>query len=214
MFPIEHVLLTPLVPLSKQKQMQHVSIKPADSVLENSKEIPFIIPNSKAQLVTDGPVLPDLWGITSPMLPLLTYATSNLWLPHSLMGFHRTPCVPIPSHSDARKYARHPPRIVGGARKIRNVSCTVHEVNGGDSFQKPDLEKAQQAPNPTLGSPDPPFLNDCQTCNNTGFVPCSKCNAEGLIRNPRSVNVFYCPDCVGYKKLRCPTCGGKCYLCD
>lgn len=60
---------------------------------------------------------------------------------------------------------------------------------------------------------DAPFLENCPTCHNTGFVPCPKCNAEGFVRNSRSVNVFYCPDCVGHKKLRCPTCGGKCYMC-
>lgn len=67
--------------------------------------------------------------------------------------------------------------------------------------------------NDQLG-PDPKFLEDCQTCQNSGFVPCSKCEAKGYIRNPRSPNVFYCPDCVGHAKLRCPTCGGKCYMCE
>lgn len=64
-----------------------------------------------------------------------------------------------------------------------------------------------------LLGPDLPFLEDCDVCKSTGFVPCSKCGAEGFIRNPRSKNAFYCPVCVGHKKVRCPSCGGKCYMC-
>lgn len=62
--------------------------------------------------------------------------------------------------------------------------------------------------------PDPEFIEKCPTCDNTGFVPCTTCDAQGVIKNPRSVNVFYCPDCVGHRKLRCPACGGKCYMCE
>ncbi len=61
---------------------------------------------------------------------------------------------------------------------------------------------------------DPPFLEDCTTCESSGFVPCNHCNATGVVKNPNSVNVFYCPKCVGHRKLRCPACGGKCYMCD
>jgi hypothetical protein len=55
---------------------------------------------------------------------------------------------------------------------------------------------------------------DCMTCANSGFVPCRRCNATGLIQRKDAANVFYCPDCVGHKKLRCNACGGKCYMCD
>lgn len=61
---------------------------------------------------------------------------------------------------------------------------------------------------------DPPFLEYCTTCDRTGFVPCTNCNATGVVKSPNSVNVFYCSKCVGHKKLRCPACGGKCYMCD
>ena len=61
--------------------------------------------------------------------------------------------------------------------------------------------------------PDEPFLKHCATCANTGFVPCAACDAQGVVRNERSGNVFYCRECVGHKKLRCPACGGKCYMC-
>lgn len=147
-------------------------------------------------------------------MPPLTCAAFDLWLSRRLMGFQRFPGIPIPSHTNARKCSHLPFRLVGSARRIQNASYTVHEVTDEDSFEKPHPTPAQEAPESTLPSPDPPFLIECGTCNNTGFVPCPKCNAEGFIRNPRSVNVFYCPDCVGYKKLRCPKCGGKCYLCD
>lgn len=66
----------------------------------------------------------------------------------------------------------------------------------------------------SLSGPDPPFILDCTMCMNSGFVGCSTCQSKGAIRNERSGNVFYCPDCVGHKKLRCPSCGGKCYMCE
>lgn len=64
-----------------------------------------------------------------------------------------------------------------------------------------------------LPGPDPPFMEDCNLCKSSGFIPCSKCGAEGFIRNPRSKNAFYCPVCVGHRKIRCPSCGGRCYMC-
>lgn len=77
----------------------------------------------------------------------------------------------------------------------------------------PDAGRTQ-ANVPAAVGPDPPFLPDCTTCHNSGFVPCTKCGAEGVVRNERSGNVFYCAQCVGHKKLRCPACGGKCYMCE
>jgi hypothetical protein len=59
---------------------------------------------------------------------------------------------------------------------------------------------------------DAPWLT-CDVCENTGFVPCKTCGATGMIRRGDAVNVFYCGDCVGHKKLRCPVCGGRCYMC-
>lgn len=61
---------------------------------------------------------------------------------------------------------------------------------------------------------DPEFLPACETCQTTGFVPCKNCDATGVVKNERSSNVFFCPICVGHKKLRCPACGGKCYMCE
>lgn len=75
---------------------------------------------------------------------------------------------------------------------------------------------------PTVSREDPqsgvqqsesPWM-DCTTCNNSGFVPCRTCGATGMVKRSSSPNMFYCPDCVGHKKLRCPACGGKCYMCE
>lgn len=58
-----------------------------------------------------------------------------------------------------------------------------------------------------------PWMN-CDVCFNTGFVSCRACDATGVIQRSNAPNVFFCPECVGHKKLRCPTCGGKCYMCE
>jgi hypothetical protein len=63
---------------------------------------------------------------------------------------------------------------------------------------------------------DTPWM--CSVCHNTGFIPCRKCGASGVLRTGKSVNVFFCQDCTGKKKLPCPEppegCGGKCYMCE
>lgn len=101
------------------------------------------------------------------------------------------------------RYVPSPPITPTNPRKSRPLS--------EPSPRKTLTEKGETEP--VLLGPDPPFLEDCGVCKSTGFVPCSKCDAEGFIRNPRSKNAFYCPVCVGHKKVRCPSCGGKCYMC-
>lgn len=91
------------------------------------------------------------------------------------------------------------------------ASYAVHDDSDSGVERAVAAQPASAGPN--MG-PDPEFIEHCETCDDTGFVPCSTCNAQGHIRNPRSTNVFYCPDCVGHKKLRCPACGGKCYMCE
>jgi thiol-disulfide isomerase/thioredoxin len=56
------------------------------------------------------------------------------------------------------------------------------------------------------------MIEDCVTCNSTGFVGCPECQGVGYIQKGE-VAVF-CPTCVGYKKIRCGTCGGKCLKCS
>lgn len=57
-------------------------------------------------------------------------------------------------------------------------------------------------------------VESCDTCRNSGFVPCKDCNSLGYVRREGQTNVFYCMSCVGHGKVRCPSCGGKCYMCD
>jgi hypothetical protein len=54
-------------------------------------------------------------------------------------------------------------------------------------------------------------ISNCDMCSNTGFVPCKECNGSGKIS--RGQYVVICPTCVGYTKLRCDKCGGKCLKC-
>lgn len=90
-------------------------------------------------------------------------------------------------------------------------SYVIHEDDGDAEFM---VQMGSEEKEKNKHRSDAPFIQNCSTCNNSGFVPCSKCDAQGVIRNQRSVNVFYCPDCVGHKKLRCHACGGKCYMCE
>lgn len=97
-------------------------------------------------------------------------------------------------------------------------SYVIHTLDGDDE-DVVTLSSSSESSNTSvsgepLPGPDPPFLLDCKMCQNTGFINCSTCKSEGVVRNERSGNVFYCPDCVGHKKLRCPSCGGKCYMCE
>ena len=55
-------------------------------------------------------------------------------------------------------------------------------------------------------------IEDCVTCNSTGFVGCPECRGAGYIQ--RGEVAVFCPTCVGYKKIRCGTCGGKCLKCS
>lgn len=61
-------------------------------------------------------------------------------------------------------------------------------------------------------------MENCEMCGNSGFVPCGTCESKGaVIRSSpdgKHTLAITCPTCVGYKRLRCPSCGGKCYMCD
>lgn len=60
-------------------------------------------------------------------------------------------------------------------------------------------------------SDDDSNLENCIVCNNSGFTICSSCDGKGLVS--RGPNTVFCPTCVGYKKVRCQNCGGKCIRC-
>jgi hypothetical protein len=53
----------------------------------------------------------------------------------------------------------------------------------------------------------------CIICNNTGFIKCQECSGFGYMQRSATLTVF-CPTCVGYKKIRCTNCGGKCINCS
>ena len=55
-------------------------------------------------------------------------------------------------------------------------------------------------------------LLDCLLCNNTGYLPCLDCASQGYVK--RGSLAVTCPTCVGYKRVRCSSCGGKCLKCD
>ena len=55
-------------------------------------------------------------------------------------------------------------------------------------------------------------IEDCIKCQNIGFIPCNECNSKGtVIKGSMSI---ICSNCVGYKKIRCTNCGGKCLKCN
>lgn len=77
----------------------------------------------------------------------------------------------------------------------------------------PQLTKATMArlKGETKQNVSDPIL-DCLLCNNTGFLPCLECASKGYVM--RKTLAVTCPTCVGYKKNRCSSCGGKCLKCE
>eukprot|EP00752_Nemacystus_decipiens_P016483 g14734.t1 len=63
-----------------------------------------------------------------------------------------------------------------------------------------------------------PAMENCDVCMKSGFVPCGECEGRGAVTRSspdgKHTVAVTCPVCVGYKRLRCPACGGKCYMCD
>ena len=63
-----------------------------------------------------------------------------------------------------------------------------------------------------------PAMENCDVCMRSGFVPCGECEGRGAVARSspdgKHTVAVTCPVCVGYKRLRCPSCGGKCYMCD
>jgi hypothetical protein len=52
----------------------------------------------------------------------------------------------------------------------------------------------------------------CTICNNTSYEICPECDALGYVQ--RNNIAVFCPQCTGYKKIRCRNCGGKCLKCS
>jgi len=55
-------------------------------------------------------------------------------------------------------------------------------------------------------------VDNCVACSNTGFIPCNVCDSTGVLQ--KGTTAVYCNDCTGYKKVRCPVCGGSCIQCS
>ncbi|KAG5181947.1 hypothetical protein JKP88DRAFT_221612 [Tribonema minus] len=98
-------------------------------------------------------------------------------------------------------------------------------------FLKPKAVPLMQldipAPPATAASTHDDADGPCAVCAGTGFVPCGDCAGAGhrvltaaatatgaaaAAGRQRSLTVT-CPVCVGYAKVRCTACGGRCYLC-
>jgi len=98
------------------------------------------------------------------------------------------------------------------ARNYRNKPIFFLNVNV-DAFSPNRLEEKVQKENE-----QPPKQREkfCSTCNSTGFLDCPECLAKGhILKESNSFKIAeICPRCVGYKKVRCHTCGGKCLMCS
>lgn len=55
-------------------------------------------------------------------------------------------------------------------------------------------------------------VENCATCTNTGFIACTFCEGKGYVK--KGELAAFCPNCTGYKKTKCVTCGGKCFKCS
>jgi len=65
-------------------------------------------------------------------------------------------------------------------------------------------------------SSDEEKIKNCLRCDSTGFVECLECKSRGFVLRISGEHEVadICPVCVGYKKTRCPECGGKCLMCS
>ena len=54
-------------------------------------------------------------------------------------------------------------------------------------------------------------IDACAACNSTGFNTCPDCQGTGYVK--KGDLAAFCSTCVGYKKVRCKVCGGKCLKC-
>lgn len=96
--------------------------------------------------------------------------------------------------------------IEGGA----NNSAHVRE--DGNHVQTEEVERRI-----SLLHEGSPSMEECTVCEGSGFVSCGECEGVGAVERSSSDGkhklAVTCPACVGYKRLRCPACGGQCYMC-
>lgn len=94
----------------------------------------------------------------------------------------------------------------GGARKSAHVGEARNDIQAEEEKRRVSLLHE--------GSPS---MEKCEVCEGSGFVSCGECEGKGAVERCSSDGqhklAVTCPACVGYKRLRCPACGGQCYMC-
>jgi len=83
-------------------------------------------------------------------------------------------------------------------------------MDGERVYRPQPLRYVGRNPLPPLDA-DVEEVTSCEGCGDSGFVPCSRCEGSGKIQG--EIYVDFCDICVGHGKVRCPVCGGKCYMC-
>ncbi|CAM9371760.1 unnamed protein product [Choristocarpus tenellus] len=96
--------------------------------------------------------------------------------------------------------------------KVRRDAKMAHR-NGKSGIEGSSSEEDWVALHEGTGA-----VEHCPTCGGSGFTTCPECNGKGILlrSSPGGEHqvAVTCTACVGYKRLRCQTCGGKCYMCD
>lgn len=117
--------------------------------------------------------------------------------------------------------------ISGGTAAVPTAAAAGGGSNGVGKFNGGAAVPITRGGTPaaTVGETENEFLNkgspameSCDVCMKSGFVPCGECEGKGAVARSspdgKHTVAATCPVCVGYKRLRCPSCGGKCYMCD
>lgn len=97
-------------------------------------------------------------------------------------------------------------RVAGTRTKRRSDGSVEDGVDGSEEDGDWLLHEGSSA------------VERCEVCGGSGFVSCGECEGKGAVGRSspdgKHQMVVTCPACVGYKRLRCQACGGKCYMCD
>jgi len=113
-------------------------------------------------------------------------------------------CIALAPLFEALPFAYRDRRLRFGRADVTNFPTLVAPPPPPQAFR--DLDRSQDIEN---------RLEGCPRCGGGGFVACVECEGKGhLIRSVNGHTVAdVCMSCVGQKKVPCPQCGGKCYLC-
>lgn len=97
------------------------------------------------------------------------------------------------------------PEIFARGTKER-VQLVRANVDYTPDYLSSTLVRLKGADTPSGGG-----IENCEHCGNTGFVKCDECQGTGMAT--RGTSTVICPTCTGYRKQRCPICGGQCLMC-